>query len=439
MPSQNNNYSSKKKSETKARVEEIAETLLSLLPKGEEVNLDTIENTLTPILNAIRKRATERHFEEQESSEYHCPVCRQKTRYKYQRTRKIIGLTEYEINRRVFHCQQCKAYYYPLDERLGLTGRFSFEVRKAALLLGQRIPFQEASDYLCRLLGVNVSDQSILTLVESVGEKVHLEDLRLVRKTLNKEGFVKLETNDAPSKEGVAYLQMDGMMVQTREDGWKEIRNGILFSEDQRIEVDKHHHWIQNKTCFSVFNRHKNSLEAFKRRATTESCRFGFERYEKSVIIGDGAKWIWDYADTYHPNAIQILDYYHASEYLGKALSSINAAKREKMKLFKKLDAGEVIRIIEYLKKQTKTKEVVDCKRYFTNHQNRMNYAEYVKQGLAIGSGAIESTHRTLIQSRMKQAGMHWKKKNVQSIASVKARYESGRWDEMVNKHLKAA
>jgi len=75
MPSQNNNNSSEKKNETKARVEEIAETLLSLLPKGEEVNLDTIENTLTPILNAIRKRATERHFEEQESSEYHCPVC----------------------------------------------------------------------------------------------------------------------------------------------------------------------------------------------------------------------------------------------------------------------------------------------------------------------------------------------------------------------------
>ena len=171
MPSQNSNNLSNKKSETKARIAEIAETLLSLLPEEEEANLDTVENTLTPILNAIRKRVTERHFEQQESSEYYCQVCGQKTRYKYQRARKIIGLTEYEINRRVFYCQECKAYYYPLDEKLGLNGRFSFEVRKAALLLGQRIPFQEASDYLCRLLGVNVSDQSILTLVESVGEK----------------------------------------------------------------------------------------------------------------------------------------------------------------------------------------------------------------------------------------------------------------------------
>ena len=439
MPSQNNSNLSNKKDETKARIAEIVEILLSFLPKGKEANLDRVENTLTPILNSIRKQTTERHFEQQESSEYYCPVCGQKTRYKYQRTRKIIGLTEYEINRRIFYCQQCKAYYYPLDEKLGLNSRFSLEVRKAALLLGQRIPFQEASDYLYRLLDVNVSDQSILTLVESVGEKVHLEDLSLVRKTLDKEGFVKYETNNTLPKEGVAYLQMDGMMVQTREDGWKEIRNGILFADDKRVEIDKHHHWIQDKTCFSVFNRHKNSLEAFKRRATMESSRFGFEKYEKPVIIGDGAKWIWDYADTYHPYAIQILDYYHASEYLGNALSSINAAKRIKTKLFKKLEAGEVIWIIDYLKKQTRTKEVVDCDRYFTNHQSRMNYAEYINQGLVIGSGAIESTHRTLIQSRMKQAGMHWKKKNVQSIASVKARYESGRWDEMVNKYLKAA
>lgn len=439
MPSQNNNNLSERKSQTNALVEEISETLLALLPEGEEFNLDMVENALTPVLNTIRKRTTERYFAKQDSSEYFCPDCGQKTRYKYQRVRKVIGLSEYEVNRRVFHCQRCEVYYYPLDRELGLTGRFSFEVRKAALLLGQRIPFQEASDYLCRLLGVNVSDQSILTLVETVGEKVSAEDLRLVRNTLNKEGFIKRESNDAPRKEGAAYLQMDGMMVQTREEGWKEIRNGILFAEDQRVKMDKHHHWIQNKTCFSVFNRHKNSLMAFKRRATTEASRFGFERYDKPVIIGDGAKWIWDYADTYHPDAIQILDYYHASEYLGNALSSIDASEREKAGLFKKLEDGEVPSVLEWLKKQTQTTEVVDCHRYFTNHQSRMNYAEYKRQGLVIGSGAIESAHRTLIQARMKQAGMHWKKKNVQSIASVRARYESGRWDEMVSKYLKAA
>ncbi|MBC8246109.1 MAG: hypothetical protein H8E81_00860 [Deltaproteobacteria bacterium] len=103
------------------------------------------------------------------------------------------------------------------------------------------------------------------------------------------------------------------------------------------------------------------------------------------------------------------------------------------------LTNGKVLKIVGYLKKQKQTKEITDCIRYFTNHQSRMNYGNYKRLGLDIGSGAIASTHRTLIQSRMKQAGMHWKKKNVQSIASVKARYQSGRWDEMVRKHLMAA
>ena len=61
------------------------------------------------------------------------------------------------------------------------------------------------------------------------------------------------------------------------------------------------------------------------------------------------------------------------------------------------------------------------------------------KLGLDIGSGAIESTHRTLVQSRMKQTGMYWKKRNIQSIASIEARVLSGKWNEMIGKHLKKA
>lgn len=203
------------------------------------------------------------------------------------------------------------------------------------------------------------------------------------------------------------------------------------------MNVDKHHNWITEKVCFTVFNRNKNSLETFKRNTTVEAHDFGFEHYEKPVILGDGAKWIWDYAGEHHPKAIQILDYFHACEYLGNALNSIDADKNTRTKKIDALEGGKIKETFEYLKTLEPTKDVVDCIRYFTNNQQRMNYKQYKDQGLDIGSGAIESTHRTLIQSRMKQAGMHWKKKNVQSIASVKSRYHSGRWDEMVNTHLK--
>ena len=430
---------SEKESSNQSLIEDLSESLLSFFTNSESINLDSLENELTPILAKVRKRTTEKYFQSKDHDHHYCKKCGEKMGIKEKLPRKIVGLTIYEIDRRSFHCDNCDIYERPLDDILALSGRFSFEVRKAMLLLGQRIPFEEASDFLNKLLHVQVSDQTILSTVESVGKMVHEEDQRIIRKLLNKEGFVKKVNHERPTKKGAAYLQMDGMMVQTREQGWKEIRNGILFSENKRMEVDKNHNWISEKTCFSIFNRNKNSLESFKRRATVEAHNFGFDQFEKSVIIGDGAKWIWDYAGEHHPEAIQILDYFHACEYLGTALSSIEEKKAIKEKRFDDLSDGKVNEIIEFLERKQQTKEIADCIRYFNNHQHMMNYKLYKDQGLDIGSGAIESTHRTLIQSRMKQAGMHWKKKNVQSIASVKARYHSGRWDEMANKYLKAA
>ena len=420
-------------------IDEVSDKILSIFPEESQETLDSLEGELTSLLKKVRTLSTEKYFWSKDPNHNDCTECGKKMNFKERSPRKIIGLATYNIYRRSFNCPECKRNEYPLDQVLDLSGRFSFEVRKSMLLLGQRIPFQEASDYLDKLLGVLVSDQTILSTVESVGRKVHQEDQQMIRRVLNKEGFIKKESIHKKTKAGAAYLQMDGMMVQTREEGWKEIRNGILFSDKKKIEVDKHHNWITEKTCFSIFNRNKNSLEAFKRRTTTEAYNFGFDHYEKSVIIGDGAKWIWDYVDEHHPKAIQILDYFHACEYLGHALNSIEMDRRRKSRKIKELSKGKVKGIIKYLVKEKQTKEVVDCIRYFRNHQHRMNYKQYTDQGLDIGSGAIESTHKTLIQSRMKQAGMHWKKKNVQSIASIKSRYHSGRWDEMVNTHLKAA
>ena len=97
---------------------------------------------------------------------------------------------------------------------------------------------------------------------------------------------------------------------------------------------------------------------------------------------------------------------------------------------------GEIKSIITKLSKHQRTKEVKDCIGYYNNNINRMDYKKYRDQGMDIGSGAIESAHRTIIQYRMKQAGMYWGKKNVQSMASIRAKYLSGDWDEIVQKYL---
>ena len=146
----------------------------------------------------------------------------------------------------------------------------------------------------------------------------------------------------------------------------------------------------------------------------------------------------------FHPGAIQILDYYHACEYLGKAWKSVFADYPNQMQWaaikeasLAQLWEGHIEAVIAELSEQKSTKEVIDCIRYFEKNKHRMRYGEYRNHGLNIGSGAIESAHRIIVQKRMKLSGMHWGKDNVQSMVALRAKYLSGQWPQIVNTYLR--
>jgi len=433
-----------KGSEKSEILEDIVKKVLNIaeLEIDNDSGIDGIEKGLSPILDIIRKQVTEKMAEKKDVKAASCK-CGDVMINKQKVSKKIIGIVPYTIHRRSFYCSKCKVYKQPLDTILKLNGRFSLEVKEAMLLLGQRLPFEESSVYLKTLLNIEVSHESIQTLVEDIGKQVFQTEKQLVKKTVDSDGRIK-NWKESSVQKGTAYMELDGCMVQTREDSWKEVRNGILFKAKDRVQMDKHHKVIFKKKYFSVFNEKKGSLKAFKDRTTQEAYEFKFHDYEQPVIIADGAKWIWDYADSEHPNAIQILDYYHASEYLGDAWQSLvfvdtKDKKKFKKQLFDWLWDGKIKQIIMWLNKQYSTEQIEDCIRYFSNNIERMNYGQHREKGIDISSGVIESAHRIIVQTRMKQAGMHWGKKNVQSILSLRAKYLSGGWDDIVNTYLKAA
>ena len=72
---------------------------------------------------------------------------------------------------------------------------------------------------------------------------------------------------------------------------------------------------------------------------------------------------------------------------------------------------------------------------YFTTHQARMDYPRFVADHLPIGSGAIESACKTLIEEREKGAGMRWLKEDAQAVASLRALWRSGRWSAFWHSH----
>ena len=121
---------------------------------GVDTGIDGIEKGLTPLLGLIRQEVTKKLIENQDAEKATCS-CGKAMINKQKVPIKLVGLVTYEIKRRSFYCSKCKLYKQPLDRILKLKGRFSQEVKEAMLLLGQRIPFEEASAFLKILLKVD--------------------------------------------------------------------------------------------------------------------------------------------------------------------------------------------------------------------------------------------------------------------------------------------
>ena len=115
------------------------------------------------------------------------------------------------------------------------------------------------------------------------------------------------------------------------------------------------------------------------------------------VFLGDGAAWLWKLAETRFPRAIQILDFWHALEYVGAVAREAFAGDEEAGGEWLSARAGEMKRSAwrevhaALGSVRAVAKEAAEsAARYFTNNESRMDYARYLKQGLCIGSGLAE-------------------------------------------------
>ena len=149
---------------------------------------------------------------------------------------------------------------------------------------------------------------------------------------------------------------------------------------------------------------------------------------ERFIFIADGATWIWRWVNEAYPNATQILDFYHAVEHLSHFAKFYYKNKDERNKWINKQKLNLLNDKIESIIKEIgniKCSKSVDKERnklltYLNNNQHRMLYKTFKDRGLRIGSGAIESAHRTVIQKRMKQSGQRWSIKGAQYVIDLR-------------------
>ena len=279
--------------------------------------------------------------------------------------------------------------------------------------MGQQNVFEEAEQTIKKSTGQQVNAKQIERLVHSYGE--YWEQRQGVEDAL--------EVN-----EEMHYGMMDGGMILTREDDWKEMKLARIFPAKSHVETEK----SKNLITQSQYVAHLGGHQAFFRKV--EKCT---DALPNMVWIADGAKWIWDWVGESYPHATQILDYYHCKERLCLLASEVFAqpdqrqqwiAQQEDHLLNDQLD--ELLTEIDLLHCRGKSLQLKrSTLTYYENNRSRMQYKTYRDQGLLIGSGPMEAAHRHVIQIRLKRSGQRWTLKGAQQVANLRTANCSGRWD----------
>jgi hypothetical protein len=244
-------------------------------------------------------------------------------------------------------------------------------------------------------------------------------------------------------KQEILYAEVDGSFLFTRDEKWKEVKVGRLFRSNDCLNPNSKNAYLKR----SFFAAHLGKSEDFLPQFEEEINKFG-RLGERLVFITDGAVYIRNWIEETYPNAVSILDFYHAMTYLHEFSKSFYSDENERktwVSLQKEqLLAGKVLEVIAQIKSlnagETITKKIVS---YYESNATRMDYKAYQSIGCGIiGSGAIESAHRTLIQVRMKLSGQRWSINGAKNMLKLRLAKENNQWCKVINlfrKNIKAA
>lgn len=233
------------------------------------------------------------------------------------------------------------------------------------------------------------------------------------------------------------YAMTDGSMILTREDGWNETKLGRIFKESDCMEVGGERGWIRH----SVYEAYLGDSRKFTHRFEQKLDVYRPLK-ERLIFITDGAVWIKNWITDAYPGATQILDWFHAIEHLCEFAKEFFGEENQRCRwiesqkeLLYDSKIEQVIANITQLptKKATVKNAKKNLLQYYQSNKERMDYKKYRSMGAGlIGSGAIESAHRTVIQKRMKLSGQRWTKKRAQNMLTLRCVRLSEKWNKVI-------
>jgi hypothetical protein len=280
---------------------------------------------------------------------------------------------------------------------------------------------------------------------ENHGRKVHRSFVKNVADYVGAIAQAKEETWTYATPELDASISavavgLDGTMMLQDKEGWREAMVGTvaLFDKDG-----------ERQHTIYIGAAPEYGKEKFLARLDREVGRVK-ELYPKSTFVGvaDGAEENWKYLEKHTEK--QVLDFYHATEYLTKASEGKFRKVSEREEWMEdrchdlKHKHGAASRIMNEMDgwmmegtlSEGGTQKVARSIDYFLNQKHRMKYAQFVEENLPIGSGVTEAACKVIIKQRLCASGMtKWKEEGSAAVISLRClTHSTGRWQQFWDK-----
>ena len=307
---------------------------------------------------------------------------------------------------------------------------------------GSQSQFEQAAEDLRCYAGLTVEAREIERVAEEVGHQVEQW------LSAQQERILPAVGTPAPAAafETKFYISFDGTGVPVRKSEWvgrrgkradgsartREAKLGCVFTQ---VGLDQKGYPQRDPNSTTYVGAIESST-FFGWRLYAEALRRGLEQAKIVVVLTDGARYDHTIIQTHFPEAVHIVDLFHAYEHL-TALAQLRWGQEAKApKAWRDwLEAGDIGRLIRQAGKKLPSsaqskKSMLEQLHYFENNAPQMCYAEYRQKKFFVGSGVVEAGGRTVIGERLKQSGMRWSVRGANAIIALRCCILSGRFED---------
>jgi len=395
------------------------------------------------------------------SNKVQCPQCSKFSNQKHSMRKKIFVtlLGKSQIYRAYHRCSSCSFAFCPLDKKLQLhSSSFQHDTRKLILSLCSELNYELVSSLFQELLCLDITNERCHAIVSQVTQDLKSEDCLPSQEQI--QNILKAYQNQLNGEKPKLVLMADGCMeccrptvkkkrsrratskgkrkrkkpMEQNRAYWKEVKGFRLLLNIPHEKPVTVAYWFQQ----SDHHEFKSALQTLRSRLAMDEIQI--------YGVSDGAIWLNDRIAEVFPEAQAVLDYYHLKENTMRYCQVRHAYDDNSAGILcegymVRIREGDVTGVIWGLQRtnfETQEEEKARDKfiTYLKNHEKMFDYPQFLRNGLPIGSGAMESANKNVCHKRLKLCGCSWYVENMNKMLILRCAKFNNRLNEIYSLHL---